>query len=176
MHLERTADGYRVRYAIADVAAFVEPGRARSTSRRTAAARRSTRPTTASPLLPAGALGGRGSLLPDQVRPALLWSIDLDAEASRQVYVAGPGSGAGAARLCRRPGLVDAGNARPLALLKEVGELRLAREQERGGISLPLPEQEVVVGDDGWSLTLPREAAGRGLERADLPAHGHGGR
>ncbi len=39
-----------------------------------------------------------------------------------------------------------------LTLLREVGELRLARERERGGVSLPLPEQEVVVDDDGWSL------------------------
>ena len=30
-------------------------------------------------------------------------------------------------------------------LLKEVGELRLAREAARGGVSLPLPEQEVDV-------------------------------
>lgn len=39
-----------------------------------------------------------------------------------------------------------------MTLLREVGGLRLERERERGGVSLPLPEQEVVVGDDGWSL------------------------
>ena len=33
-----------------------------------------------------------------------------------------------------------------------MGRLRLRREAERGGVSLPLPEQEVVVADDGWSL------------------------
>ena len=37
-------------------------------------------------------------------------------------------------------------------LLKEVGLLRLERERERGGVSLPLPEQEVDVSDAGWSL------------------------
>jgi exoribonuclease R len=37
-------------------------------------------------------------------------------------------------------------------LLKEVGELRLQREAARGGISLPLPEQEVEVAGDEWSL------------------------
>jgi exoribonuclease R len=36
--------------------------------------------------------------------------------------------------------------------LKEVGELRLQREAARGGISLPLPEQEVEVVGDQWSL------------------------
>jgi exoribonuclease R len=39
-----------------------------------------------------------------------------------------------------------------LMLLKEVGELRLQREAARGGISLPLPEQEVEVVGDQWSL------------------------
>jgi exoribonuclease R len=37
-------------------------------------------------------------------------------------------------------------------LVKEVGELRLQREAARGGISLPLPEQEVEVTGDDWSL------------------------
>ena len=37
-------------------------------------------------------------------------------------------------------------------LLKEVGELRLKREQARGGISLPLPEQEVDSTATGGSL------------------------
>ena len=40
----------------------------------------------------------------------------------------------------------------PLALLKEVGELRLAREAARGGVSLPLPEQEVSIEGDHWHL------------------------
>ena len=45
---------------------------------------------------------------------------------------------------------IDAGTAsETLMLLKEVGELRVRREAERGGASLPMPEQEVEVAADG---------------------------
>jgi exoribonuclease R len=48
---------------------------------------------------------------------------------------------------------IDDGTAdEVLQLLREVGELRLQREAARGGISLPLPEQEVEVTGDEWSL------------------------
>ena len=47
---------------------------------------------------------GAGSLLPDQVRPALLWTIDLDAPARAPTSGrAGAGALAGPARLRRRP-------------------------------------------------------------------------
>ncbi len=53
---------------------------------------------------------------------------------------------------------------RRLALLKEVGEWREQREKDRGGVSLNIPEQEIVpAGDDhGWELRF----------RAPLPAEG----
>ena len=47
MHLERDGDGHRVRYAIADVPAFVAPGGALDAETRDGA-RRSTAPTCAS--------------------------------------------------------------------------------------------------------------------------------
>ena len=62
-----------------------------------------------------------------------------------------------------------------LALLAEVGRLRQALEVERGAVSLRLPEQEVDADGAGLSVALPRSAAGRGLERADLTADRHGG-
>jgi exoribonuclease R len=37
-------------------------------------------------------------------------------------------------------------------LLRELGEKRLAREAARGGVSLPLPEQEVDIEGDRWGL------------------------
>jgi exoribonuclease R len=37
-------------------------------------------------------------------------------------------------------------------LLREVGERRLARERERGGVRLAVPEQEVVKEADGWTV------------------------
>ncbi len=52
---------------------------------------------------------------------------------------------------------LDAGRADELiGLLQEVGELRLAREAARGGVSLPLPEQELVEEDGHWELEFRR--------------------
>lgn len=154
MHIERASGGYRVHYAIADVAAFVEPGGAIDAE----AHRRGETlyaPDHRIPLHPPMLSEAAASLLPDQVRPALLWSIDLDGrgEATKVVVER--------ARVRSRAQLDYAGVQQQLesgaadevlTLLREVGELRLARERERGGVSLPLPEQEVVVDDDGWSL------------------------
>jgi exoribonuclease R len=79
MHLERLGRGYRVRYAIADVAAFVRPGRAIDLE----AHRRGETlysPDTRVPLHPPVLSEGATSLLPGQVRPSVLWTIDLDAD------------------------------------------------------------------------------------------------
>ena len=40
------------------------------------------------------------------------------------------------------------------AVLREIGELRRKREFARGGVSLPLPEQEVSVVDGQWKLAF----------------------
>ncbi len=49
--------------------------------------------------------------------------------------------------------MLDDGNAdESLRLLREVGALRQAREAARGGVSLPIPEQEVDVEGDTWDL------------------------
>src|SRR3546814_2397031 len=95
------------------------------------------------------------SLLPGGLRPALLWTIDLDATGE------GIAVDVCRARLKSRAKLdyagvqagIDAGDADPMfAVLREIGELRIRREQRRGGISLPLPEQEVRVEDGRWAL------------------------
>ena len=39
-----------------------------------------------------------------------------------------------------------------LSVLKAVGELRIAKEAERGGVSLPMPAQEVDIVDGRWRL------------------------
>lgn len=164
VHIERRDDGYRVRYAIADVAAWVTPGGAVDTE-----ARRRVEtlyaPDGRTPLHPPELSEGAASLLPDQDTPALLWTIDLDA------------SGAPVDVSVRRARVrsraqhtydevqhaLDDGTASPsLQLLREVGRLREDAERDRGGITLPTPEQEVVpVADDGWTLvsraTLPVE-------------------
>ena len=80
MHLSRQGStGYRVRYAIADAAAFVVPGAPLDAE----AHRRVTTlyfPDEKIPLHPALLSEGAASLLPDRTRPATLWTIDLDAD------------------------------------------------------------------------------------------------
>ena len=77
MFLERTPNGYIVHYAIADVAAFVLPsGRLDEETHR----RGETLyfPDARVPLHPTVLSENAASLLPDQVRPAVLWRIDLN--------------------------------------------------------------------------------------------------
>ncbi|MFF7180792.1 RNB domain-containing ribonuclease [Streptomyces sp. NPDC008121] len=165
MHLARRADGgYRVHYAIADVAAFVAPGSALDAE----AHRRILTlyfPDAKVPLHPAVLSEGAASLLPGETRPALLWRIDLDAEGRRVATDVRRALVRSRAKLDyadvqRR---IDTGTAEePLALLREIGLLREALETERGGISLNVPEQEVVEQGRSYSLAY----------RAPLPAEG----
>ena len=158
LHLERDGDGFVVHYAIADVAAFVAPGDPVDLEAR----RRGETLYGADakvPLHPPALSEDAASLLPDQVRPALLWTIRVDDE--------GEGTDVRVERALVRSTLrlsydeaqahVDAGTGpESLALLAELGPLRLAREAARGGVSLPLPEQEVRVSGERWSLEFRR--------------------
>ncbi|MGH8873068.1 MAG: RNB domain-containing ribonuclease [Acidimicrobiia bacterium] len=154
LHLERRRGGFRVRYAIADVAAFVpiggrvdEEARHRGLTLYGPDRRTLLYPTTLSE--------GKASLLPDQDRPAMVWEIDLDGDGE---IVEGRVSRA----LVRSreqltydqvQGQLDAASApAPLRLLAEVGRLRQLLEEERGAITLPIPEQQVVHEDGGWAL------------------------
>src|SRR3546814_322410 len=154
MFVERVGDGYRVHYAIADVGAFVSPGDPIDLE----ANRRGETLYGADgkiPLHPKALSEDMASLLPGELRPALLWTIDLDATGE------GIAVDVCRARVKSRAKLdyagvqagIDAGDADPMfAVLREIGELRIRREQRRGGISLPLPEQEVRVEDGRWAL------------------------
>lgn len=161
LHIERRGAGYRVFYAIADVAAFVRPGGAIDTE----AHRRGETlygGESKIPLHPPAISERAASLLPDGDRPALLWTIDVD-EAGEGVDVQ-----VERALVRSRAKLsyaqvqadFDAGHASPtFQLLREVGMLRLAREKERGGVSLPLPDQEIDLSENGrWVLRF-REAS-----------------
>ncbi|MEJ7742042.1 MAG: RNB domain-containing ribonuclease [Nocardioidaceae bacterium] len=155
LHIERTSsDGFRVNYAIADVAAFVEPGGPIDVE---AHQRGQTlyAPDRRIPLHPPVLSEDAASLLPDQLRPALLWTIDLD-KRGEQIDVSVERAvvrSRGQYDYASVQQQIDEGSTGEVfALLKEVGQLRLEREIERGGVSLPLPEQEVVVTDGGWSL------------------------
>ncbi len=152
VHLARTDGGYRVSYAIADVGAFVPLGSAID-----AEARRRGQtvycPDGRTPLHPPQLSEGAASLLPDQLRPAALWTIDLDA---RGEVVA---VDLRRARVRSRAQLdyesVADGLPPELELLPEIGRLLQARARDRGAIELGTPSQEVETGPDGgWTVVL----------------------
>ena len=158
LHLERDGDGYVVRYAIADVAAFVTAGDPVDLE----AHRRGQTLYGADskvPLHPKVISEDAGSLLPGEVRPALLWTIRVDDVGEGTDVFVERARVRSTARLSyeEAQAAIDDGSAsEALVLLKEVGEKRLARDAARGGVSLPLPEQVVETpadGDDGpWRL------------------------
>ncbi|MEU6014352.1 RNB domain-containing ribonuclease [Streptomyces sp. NPDC047515] len=164
VHLERRRHGFRVHYAIADVAAFVRPGGALDAE----AHRRVTTlyfPDGKVPLHPTSLSEGAASLLPGQTRPAALWRIDLDAEGAVVATSVHRALVRSRAKLdyagVQRQ--IDTGTAEePLALLRDIGRLREEQEVARGGISLNVPEQEVVARDSTYGLEY----------RAPLPADG----
>lgn len=159
LHVARDGDGYVLHYAIADVAAFVAPGDPVDLE----ANRRGETLYGAEdkiPLHPRVLSEDAASLLPDRRRPALLWTIKVNAT--------GEGTSVDVRRAMVRSrarldydgvqDAIDAGAADPMwALVRALGELRMARERRRGAVSLPLPEQEIRVGNgdgdgQGWRL------------------------
>lgn len=154
VHLERTADGGVLHYAIADVPAFVPFGGAVD-----AEARRRGQtvyaPDGRIPLHPAVLSEDAASLLPDRDRRAFVWRFELDAGArpvtttlTRAVirsraqwsYVDAQAS-------------LDRGDApETIAHLVWFGDERARRESERGGASLNLPEIRVVPTPNGYDL------------------------
>ena len=164
LHVERAGDGYRVRYAIADVAAFVTPG---GPLDREAHERGQTlyAPDGNARLYPPQLSEGAASLLPGETRPALVWTMELDET--------GEGTEVDVRRALVRSrkkldyagvqrSLDDGSASESLQLLRQVGRLRQEREQRRGGIDLQTPEQEVDKSADGYMLSF----------RAPLPVEG----
>lgn len=154
LHIARDGDGYVVHYAIADLGAFVTPGDAVDVE----ANRRGQTlygADSSVPLHPPAISTDAGSLLPDAVRPSLLWTIRLDSSGERtettveRALVRSRGQWTYAEA---QTALADGSAGETLRLLAEVGPKRMALEAARGGVSLPLPEQEVVVTDDRWHL------------------------
>jgi exoribonuclease R len=155
-HLERKATGYRVRYAIADVAAFVTPGEAMD---REAHARGQTlyAPDRNARLYPRQLSEGAGSLLPDRTRPALVWDMTVDETGEGTEVTVERALVRSRAKLDYEgvQASLDAGIAgESLQLLREVGSLRQAREERRGGVELPVPEQIVEKTADGYRLSF----------------------
>jgi exoribonuclease R len=157
MVIRNRGAGFRVHYAIADVAGFVRPG---GSIDREARRRGQTLylPDGNVPLHPPMLSEGAASLLPGEVRPAVLWSIDLDS------------SGEPSRTRVRRAWVrsteqfdyetvraaFGTGDAHPsIAALPHLGTLRRGRAVPRGAVELQLPEQ-AIGGDsgDGWVLGM----------------------
>lgn len=151
VHLERTPTGYRVRYAIADVAAFIEPGSALEAE----SLRRGQTiylPDEPARLHPAELSEGSASLLPGVDRPAVLWTFELDADGEVTDFHLERALVRSHARLDYDRVHADhlAGAMHPsIALLPEIGRLREASALRRRAINLRLPAQRVAVLDDG---------------------------
>lgn len=154
LHLERDGEGFRVRYAIADLAAVVRPGGAVDVEARL---RGQTvyAPDAHIPLHPPVLSEDAASLLPERDRSAYVWDLRLDARGELTGTELQRALVRSRARLTYDEAQqgVDDGTADPtLALLAEVGPLRAALELERGGASLPMPEQDVERAPGGYRV------------------------
>ncbi|MEU6414887.1 RNB domain-containing ribonuclease [Microbispora sp. NPDC046933] len=149
--IERRGTGYRVWYAIADVGTFVRPGGAIDGEARIRAETVYMADGRV-PLHPPVLSEGAASLLPGQTRPAALWRLDLGSDGEIEAVDLRRALVRSRERLDYETvqAAVDTGRAEgTIALLAEVGPLRLERERARGGLSLPTPEQQVVPDGNG---------------------------
>jgi exoribonuclease R len=157
MAVERRGSGFRVHYAIADLGAFIVPGGPldREVRRR---GQTIYLPDGNVPLHPTILSEGAASLLPGQLTPAALWTLDCDADGVlQQAHVQ--------RALVRSQARFDydtvqaafaAGDAHPsIRELPAIGRLRRARAVARGAVELQLPDQDVESdGAGGWRLVL----------------------
>jgi exoribonuclease R len=148
MYLERIKSGYRIYYAIADVAAVVAPGSALDEE---AHKRVETYycPDIRVSLYPTVLSEGAASLLPNEPRQALIWQIELDfvGELVSQTVARGVITSQNKRDYPTVQKEIDAGIADPqIELLREIGKLRVALARGRGAIDLQTPEQ--MVADD----------------------------
>lgn len=156
IHLEETDSGYLVRYAIADLSVFIQP---QGATDREAWRRGQTvyLPADRIPLYPPQLSEGDASLLPERTRPAYVWQLELDQDGA----LTSTGLTRAMVRSRRRftyeevQAELDADTAdQQLQLLRTIGQLRQKQEQDRGGASLRIPQQEVSVEDGRVVLGL----------------------
>ncbi|WP_436795879.1 RNB domain-containing ribonuclease [Actinospongicola halichondriae] len=154
--------GHIVWYAIADVMAFVPPGGpVDAESHRRGVTLYA--PGRRVPLHPPSISEGAASLLAGQDRPAVLWRLQLDADGSLVDTTVGRAVVRSREQLdyATAQRRIDEGDE-VLAPLAVVGRRREVIETDRGGLNLPVPEQEVEHGADGYRLVY----------RAQLPVEG----
>ncbi|MBM7463614.1 RNB domain-containing ribonuclease [Microbacterium dextranolyticum] len=159
LHLERTASGGILHYAIADVPAFVTPGGALDVETR----RRGQTiyaPDGRIPLHPEVISEHAASLLPGVDRRAYVWRFVLD-DGARPVETTLTRAVVRSVRqwsyVEAQAAIDDATAPESLRSLVWFGSERAARERERGGASLNIPEARIVVDGDGYRLELEAE-------------------
>ena len=138
LHIVEHGDGLRVHYAIADVAAYVDRGgpiEAEAWRRGVTA----YAPDQRAPVYPASLTDGAVSLLPDDDRPSVLFTADLDARGA----ISGFAVERAIVRSRRRLSYPEAA-AEGMPLLARLGALREALAVARGATRLDVPAQEVV--------------------------------
>ena len=165
VQLSVTPTGYLMRYAIADVTAFVRSGGAIEAEARR---RGSTQyfPDQRVPLHPDRLGEGAASLLPGVPRPAAVWTVELDRDGEVTSATVERTTVRSVAKLDYPTVQSAFDSGRPpkqIESLPLIGELRAARALRRGGVDLDMPEQEVEAAEGGgWKLTvrapLPVEA------------------
>lgn len=153
VHLERRGDGFRVHYAIADLGVLPLDGAIDTEARR----RGQTiyLPDGRVPLHPPALSEDALSLLPDRERPAVLWSIDLDADGAVTKHRVERALVRSRARFdyATVQADADAGRLHPsLEALPDVGRLRRGQRVAAGALELGLPDQEIVPDGDGWRI------------------------
>lgn len=154
LHLERTATGGVLHYAIADVPAYVAPGGAVDAEARSRG-QTMYAPDGRIPLHPPVLSEGAASLLPEQDRRAFVWRFILD-EGARPVETTLTRAIVRSRRQWsyeEAQRVIDDGTApASLAAMPWFGEQRTARERDRGGASLNLPESRIIAEGDGYRL------------------------
>lgn len=155
--LSRRGSGFRVFYAIADVSRFVAVGGEleAETWRR---GQTVYLPDAKVPLHPVSLSEGAASLLPGELRPAVLWTIDLDSDGATRSVRVQRAVVRSRAKLDYHGVQAAAGKGSldgAVALLPDIGRLLIERGLARGAVNLPIPEQEIEEdGVDGWRLVL----------------------
>ena len=160
----RQGEGYEVKYAIADVGFFVQRG---SAIEQEAWHRGLTlySPDLKTPLYPSSLSENAASLLPDVVRPAIVFSFALNAHAEIASFTVARAMIRSRAKLAygevsahldferetpNRGALTGHEWSGALTLLEEIGRKREQLEAARGGVSLRIPAQQV----ERWSTAL----------------------
>ncbi|HEX6354827.1 RNB domain-containing ribonuclease [Actinophytocola sp.] len=157
MAVERRAHGFRIHYAIADLGVFITPGGVLDQEVR----RRGQTiylPDGNVPLHPTVLSEGVASLLPGQVTPAALWTLDCDGDGTLETAHVRRALVRSRARFDYETvqASFTAGTAHPsIEALPAIGRLRREHAVERGAVELQLPDQEVASdGHGGWRLAL----------------------